>query len=52
VAGYAPDVQQADLGRKGTWFRLRVGPFASLSEASAACAKVKTQGGKCFPAKR
>jgi cell division protein FtsN len=52
VAGYAPDVQKADLGSKGTWYRLRVGPFASLSEASAACAKLKAQGGSCFPAKR
>lgn len=52
VAGYAPDVQKADLGSKGTWYRLRVGPFGSLSEASAACAKLKAQGGSCFPAKR
>jgi cell division protein FtsN len=52
VAGYAPDIQKADLGRKGTWYRLRVGPFATLGEASAACAKVKAQGGSCFPAKR
>lgn len=52
VAGYAPDVQKADLGSKGTWYRLRVGPFASLSEASTACAKLKAQGGNCFPAKR
>lgn len=52
VANYAPDVQKADLGTKGTWYRLRVGPFASLSEAGAACAKLKAQGGSCFPAKR
>ncbi|HEY1638784.1 MAG TPA: SPOR domain-containing protein [Rhizomicrobium sp.] len=52
VASYAPDVQKADLGSKGTWYRLRVGPFASLSEASAACARLKAQGGSCFPAKR
>jgi cell division septation protein DedD len=52
VAGYAPDVAQADLGSKGTWYRLRVGPFATLSEASAACARLKAQGGKCFPAKQ
>jgi cell division septation protein DedD len=52
VAGYAPDVAQANLGSKGTWYRLRVGPFATLGEASAACAKLKAQGGKCFPAKR
>lgn len=52
VAGYAPDVAQANLGSKGTWYRLRIGPFATLGEASAACAKLKAQGGKCFPAKR
>ena len=52
VASYVPDVQKADLGSKGTWYRLRVGPFASLSEASAACARLKAQGGSCFPAKR
>ncbi|MBV9571109.1 MAG: SPOR domain-containing protein [Alphaproteobacteria bacterium] len=52
VAGYAPDVQQADLGKKGTWYRLRVGPFSTMAEAGAACAKLKAQGGTCFPAKR
>jgi cell division protein FtsN len=52
AAGYAPDVAQANLGSKGTWYRLRIGPFATLGEASAACARLKAQGGKCFPAKR
>lgn len=52
VAGYTPDVQQADLGKKGTWYRLRVGPFTTMAEASAACARLKAQGGSCFPAKR
>jgi cell division protein FtsN len=52
VAGYAPDIRQAELGPKGTWYRLRVGPFTSLGEANAACAKLKAQGGSCFPAKR
>lgn len=52
VAGYAPDVRKVDLGAKGTWYRLRIGPFSSLGEASAACAKLKAQGGNCFPAKQ
>jgi cell division protein FtsN len=52
VSGYSPDIHRAELGAKGTWYRLRVGPFASLSEANAACAKVKASGGNCFPAKR
>jgi cell division septation protein DedD len=52
VAAYASDIHRAELGAKGTWYRLRVGPFASLTEANAACAKIKASGGNCFPAKR
>jgi cell division protein FtsN len=52
VAGFSPDVKAADLGAKGTWYRLRVGPFASIGEANAACAKLKAQGARCFPAKQ
>jgi len=52
VAGYAPDIKSADLGRRGTWYRLRIGPFGSLAEASAACAKLKAQGASCLPAKQ
>ncbi|MBV9061349.1 MAG: SPOR domain-containing protein [Alphaproteobacteria bacterium] len=52
VAGYAPDVQKADLGSRGTWYRLRVGPFATMQDAAAACAKLKAQGSSCLPTKR
>lgn len=52
AAGFAPNVRRAELGTKGTWYRLRLGPFASLSEANAACAKLKASGGSCFPAKQ
>ena len=52
VAGYVSDIRRAELGAKGTWYRLRVGPFASLTEANTACAKIKASGGNCFPAKR
>ncbi len=27
LSGYSPDVQQADLGEKGTWYRLRIAGF-------------------------
>ena len=51
VAGpLAQDVQKADLGAKGTWYRLRVGPFADKAAASAACDKLKAEGGTCFVA--
>jgi cell division protein FtsN len=52
VAGYTPDIQSAELGKRGTWYRLRIGPFGSLAEASAACAKLKAQGASCLPAKQ
>jgi cell division protein FtsN len=52
VVGFSPDIKAANLGAKGTWYRLRVGPFATLGEANAACAKLKAQGARCFPAKQ
>ena len=51
VAGtLAQDVQKADLGAKGIWYRLRVGPFADKPAAAAACEKLKAEGGTCFVA--
>ncbi len=51
VAGpLAEDVQKADLGAKGIWYRLRVGPFADKAAAAAACEKLKAAGGTCFVA--
>lgn len=52
VSGYGPDVKSADLGKRGVWYRLRIGPFANLADANAACAKLKAQGGSCFPTKQ
>jgi len=50
AGGYSPDVKQADLGDKGTWYRLRIGPFADKAAANAFCDKLKADGGACFPA--
>ena len=50
LAGYGPDVARADLGDKGVWYRLRVVGFASKDVASAACDRLKADGGGCFPA--
>jgi SPOR domain len=46
--GWSDDVQRADLGARGIWFRLRAGPFANKSAAAEACEKLKLQGGTCF----
>ncbi len=48
LSGYSPDVQQADLGDKGTWYRLRLVGFPSKDVASAMCDRLKADGGGCF----
>ena len=48
LTGYAPNVQQADLGEKGTWYRLRIAGFPSKDVASALCDRLKADGGNCF----
>ena len=50
VGRLADDVQKADLGTKGTWYRLRVGPFADKAAAIAACEQLRSEGGTCFVA--
>jgi cell division protein FtsN len=44
------DVQAADIPNRGTWFRLRAGPFADRASAVAACEALRTQGGTCLVA--
>ncbi len=51
LAGYAEDVKKVDLGDKGTWYRLRVGSFASKDSAKTLCDRLTADGGACFPAK-
>jgi len=48
LAGYSPNVAQADLGDKGTWYRLRITGFPSKDVASAMCDRLKADGGICF----
>lgn len=52
IAGsYSENVVRADLGSKGIWYRLRMGPFAGKSAAAAFCDKLKADGGSCLIAK-
>ena len=46
--GKGPDVERADLGERGVYHRLRVGPFASSGDASAYCAGLKERGQDCL----
>ena len=39
-----PDIQEADLGSRGTWYRLRIGPPSSKQAAANLCQELKTSG--------
>jgi hypothetical protein len=47
LAGKSVDVQRADLGSKGVYYRARV-PAGSRDQANALCAQLKAQGGQCI----
>jgi hypothetical protein len=49
LSGYNSDIQQADLGEKGTWYRLRVGGLGDKEVATALCDRLKADGGVCIP---
>ena len=46
--GKSPDVEVADLGDRGVYYRLRVGPFASADAAKTYCAGLKERGQDCL----
>jgi len=47
--GLAPTIKRADLGDKGIWYRLWVGPMDERGNAQDVCAKLKQAGlGGCF----
>lgn len=47
-AGARKDIQRADLGAKGAYFRVRAGYFAGRDEAARFCDRVKTLGQDCI----
>jgi cell division septation protein DedD len=48
LAGYSPNVVQADLGDKGIWYRLRIAGLSSKDAAEGLCDRLKADGGGCF----
>jgi cell division septation protein DedD len=44
LGSYRPIVQKADLGAKGVWYRLRIGPIPDKTSASKLCTQLKSQG--------
>jgi cell division protein FtsN len=49
LSAYSDDVQQADLGEKGIWYRLRISGFADKELATSLCDRLKADGGACIP---
>jgi hypothetical protein len=45
---FLPDIKKADLGAKGVWYRLRLGPFPGITTAAEACEKMKKEGLTCL----
>jgi hypothetical protein len=48
LSGYSDNIQQADLGEKGTWYRLRIGGLSDREVATALCDRLKADGGACI----
>lgn len=46
--GLTPTVQRADLGERGVYHRLRVGPFGSRAAAEQTCSLYQARGGSCL----
>ena len=50
--GREPDVQRADLGDQGVFYRLRIAGFATREDAAAYCAALEAGGQACLVARR
>jgi sporulation related protein len=43
-----PMVRRADLGTKGVYYRVMVGPFVSTEQGGELCSNLKATGGDCI----
>ncbi len=51
LAGKTPVVVRADLGAKGTFYRVRLTGYSKQGEAKSACSTLKSKGISCFISK-
>ena len=52
LKGVSHEIETADLGSKGTYYRLKAGAFATRAEADKLCSTIKSQGGSCIVKKK
>jgi cell division protein FtsN len=48
LATREPEIDQTVVGNMGSFYRVRVGPFATAADSQAACAKLKGSGLDCL----
>jgi hypothetical protein len=48
LAAREPEIDEAVVGNMGSFYRVRVGPFATHGDGHAACAKFKGSGLDCL----
>ena len=48
LSGAVRDIEEADLGERGVFYRLRVGYFESRTEANRLCDTLKSRGQDCL----
>ena len=48
LEGKSFDIERADLGERGVYHRLRLGPFASADAAKQYCTELKNRGQDCL----
>jgi cell division septation protein DedD len=48
LASREAEIDQAVLGNMGSFYRLRFGPYSTVQETQAVCAKVKGSGFDCM----
>ncbi|WP_271201133.1 SPOR domain-containing protein [Methylopila turkensis] len=47
LGSYSASIQTATVGDRGTYYRVRVGPFADGAQASSVCSNLRAAGGDC-----
>lgn len=49
IADRSPEIGQVSFGNMGTFFQVRLGPFASAADAQSQCQRLKGSGLDCVP---
>lgn len=52
LGAQSPDIVRADLGSRGVFYRVRVGPMQTRDEAAQFCRRLQSAGGDCIVARR